>query len=148
MALAASVLITAGVVGGGWAFLARQRLERAALFNQALGEAERPVRGGDASRRRSRLAGSPRAMPLARSSACWPTPPTGPREGARPMLVRDVTRAAAAAENDQKLLARLVDIRSAKADDPDGSVTDADYADAFREAGIDVASLPPAEAGR
>ena len=26
-------------------------------------------------------------------------------------------------------------------------MTDADYADAFREAGIDVASLPPAEAG-
>ena len=30
---------------------------------------------------------------------------------------------------------------------PDGSVTDAAYADAFREAGLDLAVLPPAEAG-
>ncbi len=62
-------------------------------------------------------------------------------------LVREVTQAAAAAESDQKLLAKLVDIRSAKADDPDGTATDANYADAFREAGIDIAALPPAEAG-
>ena len=47
----------------------------------------------------------------------------------------------------QDLLDRLVDIRSAEADDPDGSETDAAYAEAFREAGIDLASLPPAEAG-
>ena len=41
----------------------------------------------------------------------------------------------------------MIDIRSAEADDQDGSATDAAYADAFREAGIDLASLPPAEAG-
>ena len=52
-----------------------------------------------------------------------------------------------AAERDRTLLDRLVDIRSAKADDPDGSATDAAYADAFREAGLDLAALPPAEAG-
>ncbi len=52
-----------------------------------------------------------------------------------------------AAQRDKALLDRLVDIRSAEADDPDGSVTDAAYAEAFREAGIDLASLPPAEAG-
>ena len=51
------------------------------------------------------------------------------------------------AERDRRLLDRLVDIRSAKADDPDGSATDAAYADAFRDAGIDLAALPPAEAG-
>ena len=51
------------------------------------------------------------------------------------------------AERDRRLLDRLVDIRSAKADDPDGSATDAAYADAFQEAGIDLAALPPAEAG-
>ena len=51
-----------------------------------------------------------------------------------------------AARRDQKLLDRLIDIRSA-ADDPDGSTTDAAYADAFREARIDLASLRPAEAG-
>ncbi len=45
------------------------------------------------------------------------------------------------------LLDRLVDIRSGKADDPDGSETDATYAEAFREAGLDLSVLPPAEAG-
>ena len=45
------------------------------------------------------------------------------------------------------LLDRLVDIRSAEADDPDGSATDAAYADAFREAGLDLAPWRPAEAG-
>ena len=42
---------------------------------------------------------------------------------------------------------KLVDIRSAKADDPDGSETDAAYAGAFHDAGLDLAALPPAEAG-
>jgi tetratricopeptide (TPR) repeat protein len=52
-----------------------------------------------------------------------------------------------AAGRDRMLLDRLVDIRSAEADDPSGSATDAAYADAFREAGIELASAPPAEAG-
>ena len=52
-----------------------------------------------------------------------------------------------AARRDKALIGRLVDIRSAEADDRDGSVTDHDYAGAFREAGIDLASLTPAEAG-
>jgi serine/threonine protein kinase len=51
-----------------------------------------------------------------------------------------------AAELDRKLLDRLVEIRMAEADDPTGSRTDADYASAFREAGIDLAKLEPAEA--
>jgi len=52
-----------------------------------------------------------------------------------------------AAQRDRVLLDRLVDIRSAEADDLDGSTTDTAYADAFHDAGIDVATLPPAEAG-
>ena len=40
-----------------------------------------------------------------------------------------------------------MDIRSAEADDADGSASDAAYADAFREASIDVDALPPDEAG-
>jgi serine/threonine-protein kinase len=51
-----------------------------------------------------------------------------------------------AAERDRALLDRLVEIRSAEADDTGGSITDAAYAEAFREAGIDLAKLQPAEA--
>jgi eukaryotic-like serine/threonine-protein kinase len=52
-----------------------------------------------------------------------------------------------AAQRDKVLLDRLVDIRSSKSDDPDGSATDRDYADAFRDAQIDLTSLAPALAG-
>jgi tetratricopeptide (TPR) repeat protein len=38
-----------------------------------------------------------------------------------------------------------VDIRSARVEDRDGSMTDAAYEDAFREAGFDIAALIPAE---
>jgi hypothetical protein len=62
-------------------------------------------------------------------------------------LQREMKAGMDAAKRDQKLLDRVVDIRSAKADDLDGSITDRDYADAFREAAIDLAILPPAEAG-
>ena len=46
------------------------------------------------------------------------------------------------------LLDQLVDIRSAEADDRGGWSTDAAYAEAFREAGLDVAALPADEAAR
>jgi serine/threonine-protein kinase len=51
-----------------------------------------------------------------------------------------------ASERDRALLDRLFEIRSAQADDTDRLRTDAAYADAFREAGIDLAKLAPAEA--
>ncbi len=62
-------------------------------------------------------------------------------------LQKEIGERFKAAERDRVLLDRLVDIRSAEADDPDGSVSDNDYADAFRAAGIDLASLSPAEVG-
>ena len=65
---------------------------------------------------------------------CWP-------------CAREIQAGLDAARRDKTLLDRLVDIRSAEADDPDGSITDPDYAEAFRDAGIDLAGLPPAEAG-
>ncbi len=62
-------------------------------------------------------------------------------------LQKEIDDGLKAAKRDKALLDRLVDIRSAEADDPDGSVSDNDYADAFRAAGIDLASLTAAEAG-
>src|SRR5262249_33723372 len=44
-------------------------------------------------------------------------------------------------------VARLFEIRSAKADDPDGSMTDSKYAEAFREAGIEPDLSTPEESG-
>jgi tetratricopeptide (TPR) repeat protein len=146
VALAASVLVTASVIGGGWAYLSRQQLRRAAQLDLALREAEvlrdEAAGAGDdlarwlAARDAAHAAG--RLLADARDAA------TRQRVTA---LVQQVTEAARAAEADQELLAKLVDIRSAEADDPDGSVSDAAYADAFREAGIDPDVLSTAEVG-
>ncbi len=62
-------------------------------------------------------------------------------------LAAAVRAGAEAAARDRRLLDRLVDIRTARTDDPDGSATDTAYADAFREAGIDVEAAGPAEVG-
>ena len=62
------------------------------------------------------------------------------------VLQVEVQAGAEAADRDRALLDKLVDIRSAEADDPDGDATDAGYAGAFREAGLDPAALAPAEA--
>jgi serine/threonine-protein kinase len=51
-----------------------------------------------------------------------------------------------AAERDRVLLATLDDIRSARADDHDGSATDSAYAAAFRDASFDVANPDPQQA--
>jgi tetratricopeptide (TPR) repeat protein len=63
------------------------------------------------------------------------------------VLVKAVTAEARTAQNDQKLLDYLIDIRAARADDREGSATDANYASAFREVGLDMTALPPDEAG-
>ena len=61
---------------------------------------------------------------------------------------RQAETAAEAARRDRTLLERLVDIRSAEADDRGGFSTDAAYADAFRDAGLDLAALPADEAAK
>jgi serine/threonine-protein kinase len=52
-----------------------------------------------------------------------------------------------AVRRDRALLDRLIDIRSAGADDPDGSATEQAYTDGFREAGLDLSTMSPSEAG-
>ena len=51
------------------------------------------------------------------------------------------------ARSDQRLVEHLLDIRSASADDSDGSGTDSSYAAEFAGSGIDVDRLSPSEAG-
>ena len=58
-----------------------------------------------------------------------------------------VASATQAAERDANLLREVVDVRSAEADDPDGSASDVAYAQAFRDAGIDLDKLEPEAAG-
>jgi tetratricopeptide (TPR) repeat protein len=127
---------------GGWAWMEQQRQERARRVNLALSEAQfrrdeaewardDPTRwraAFDAARAVERLAVDARDEPTRRQIT---------------RLVQAVRVAAEAAAADQKLLDAVVDIRSAKADDRDGSASDAAYAAAFREAGYDVDAIGP-----
>jgi hypothetical protein len=141
VALAASVLVTAGVVGGGWGYLSRQWQIRAAKLDLALREAEvlldeaarsdndlsRWFAARDAARAAERLVADARDVVTRQRVTS---------------LVQQVTDGARAADDNAKLLADLVDIRSAEAEDRDGSASDAAYADAFRLAGIDLDVIP------
>ncbi len=145
-ALAASIIGIIVVGGGGWLWNERHRRLGAERVDLALREAdllraEAERAGDDASRwlqAREAAHAVERLAADARNNAT--------REKVR-KLARDVTAAATAAENDRKLLDKLVDIRSSREDDPDGTNTDAAYGFAFREAGIDIAALSPEEAG-
>ena len=145
-ALAASVLGLVVVAGGGYAWVQRQRAERQARMDLALREAE--VWHDEANRAGDDLARWGKARDAAhaveRLLADARDEPTRQRVTA---LVKSATTGTQAAENDQNLLDKLIDIRSAKADDRDGWATDAAYAVAFRDAGIDVSALSPSEVG-
>jgi serine/threonine-protein kinase len=145
-ALAAAMLALVVAGGGGYAWLQRQRAERRSRVDLALREAE--VFRDEAKRAGDDLARWGKARDAAhtvdRLLADASDEPTRKRVAA---LVESVTAEAKTAENDQTLLDKLIDIRLAKSDDRDGSATEAIYAAAFREAGLDVLSRPPAEVG-
>src|SRR5262249_49479661 len=155
---ATSVLV-AGLLGAaGWRWVELDRIGRAAArdarVNATLQEAVR-LRGLAQGAPVEDLASRTEAVAAAKKAETLLEPGVDPalrqRVGRRrPEATAEERRAretARAAERDRVLLDRLLEIRSAKTDDPDGTATDADYAEAFREAGIDVMALPPAEAG-
>ena len=140
VALAASVLLTACVVGGGWSYLARQQQRRAAQVDLALREAE--LRRDDAERTGDDLTRWLAARDAAQAviSLVADARDAATRDRVTALL-QQVEQEARRAEDDQKLLDKLVDIRSTEADDGDGSDSDVAYGDAFRGAGIDVDNL-------
>jgi serine/threonine-protein kinase len=144
LALAASIIGTILVAGGGWAWNERQRQERQrerqeraqrvelALREAQLlqGQAERAgddrdhwIAAVDAARALERLAGDADDDPTRRTIT---------------KLVKTVNDGADAAERDRKLLDGIIGVHSRGDDDPDGSVGDARFARAFREAGFEV----------
>ena len=99
--------------------------------------------------------GTPRWPPQTRHATSWSR---GLIRGVRKQVEELVAAiaaerggAAAAADEaarDRRLVDRLTDIRSARADDRQGDATDIAYGEAFREADIDVDALSSEEAGR
>ncbi len=98
-------------------------------------------------------AGDPRPWELAADAAAQARDLLDP--GVGPGLRKQVEELAAElaverqqVERERTLMDRLVDIRSDEADDRGGWSTDAAYAHAFREAGLDAAALSPDEAAK
>src|SRR6516225_3301196 len=129
--LAASLLALTTAGGLGTTYYLQQRQARAAAAEQVLTRAsllrdQAREHADDPARWRVALAAIDQA-----DSALGGDASAQGRLGA---LRAEVQAGARAADRDRRLLDRLVDIRSAKADDGAGSSTDADYVDAFRAA--------------
>jgi serine/threonine-protein kinase len=143
--VAASLLALTTAGGLGAAYYLQQRQAVAARVALALKEAtllrdQAEAHPDDPARWPAALEGLKRAeMTLADG---------GDAEARRALAdLRDRVQAGAdAADRDRILLDALVEVRAAKGDD-DRLATEAAYADAFREAGMDVIALTPDEAG-
>jgi eukaryotic-like serine/threonine-protein kinase len=142
--LAAALLLLTTMGGLGAIYYQRQKSARAALVAQAIGEVT--------TRRELALAKpedvSPWRVALASLGQAEGVAVGDPGAMRQLAALREELQAGVdAAERDKVLLDRIVDIRSATYDDPDGSETEAKYAEAFREARLDLSVLTPAEAG-
>ncbi len=160
VALAASVLITAAVIGGGWTYLAQQRTARlmatSRVVTEALAEAER-LRGqaqaaglGDLSKWSEAMGAARRAHDLLAQGEADDAL-RGRVAAALADLEQEQDAAAkrvAEVERDRKLLSRLETIAGNLADDGNVEQMHVEYAAAFREFGIDLDQLDPKEAGK
>ena len=148
VALAASVLVIAGAGRRRLGLPGAAAAGAGGGFNRAVGEAEartpRPGRVGDDLARW--LAARDAAHALEGLLADAPDDQTRNRVSG---LVREVTEAAAHAERRPEAAGEAGGHPLGQGRRSDGSATDAAYADAFREAGIDLDVLgPPRTAGR
>jgi serine/threonine-protein kinase len=159
VALAASVLAMALVLGGGGTYLARQRAAReaatAVAVNRAMAEAAllwdqaRRAPVGDLAAWGGALGAARRAAELLEQGEGGFS-----LRGRVDAQLAGVTRGEAAAraqaraaEADRQMAERLVEIRTGVADQLDREQKDLEYAAAFRRYGIDVDALAAAEAG-
>jgi serine/threonine-protein kinase len=145
LGLAASLLALTAAAGLGTTYYVQQRQARAAADEQVLGRAS-TLR--DLAREHADDPAGWRVALAAIDQADRAIGDDGPARGRIAALRAEVQEGAGAAERDRQLLDRLVDIRSTEADDQGGWTTDTAYADAFRQAGLDIAALPTEEAAR
>ena len=150
LALAASVLAFTTLGGLSLTYSLQQRAERARQIAEQAAAVDRVV--GQAETLRQQASAHPEdvsrwevALAAVRQAEAVGDEAAGPRLLA---LRTQVQAGLDAAARDKTLLDKLVDIRSAKADDPDGSITDRDYAEAFRDAGIEFVGLRRPRRGR
>jgi tetratricopeptide (TPR) repeat protein len=156
--LAASVILAGALGVAGWRVMERDRMARITASSARVGAALQEATGLVYQARTAQVGD---LVSWTRAAAAAEKARELLEPGLDPALRREVEAlslavthekeeaesAAKAAESNQVLMEKLVDIRSAKADDPDGTISDRDYAEAFRAAGIDVEALSPEKAG-
>ena len=160
VALAASVLGFIVLGGGGWAYVSQQRAARQAATERVVTEALDKA---------TLLRGQAKAAPIddpskwtealaaaneARASLEAGEPSVALRSRVTELLATlekeqaEAVRQAAELLKDQRLFDRLEAIRFEYVDNRDAGKTNAAYATAFREFGVDVDQLEPEEGGR
>jgi len=145
--LAASVLALAGLAGGTWLVSERSRVQRHVAVASTLDEARRllavarSAESDDPARRADALAALERADGLLAQGG------EASQKRQADELRRGLEGARNAAARETEWLARLIDIRTTKADDTTGQAAEARYDAVFHEAGIDPDVSSAAEAG-
>ncbi len=145
---AAAILVIAGVTGGGWYWIEQGRQSRRATALAALAEAR--LLGEQARRARMDDPDPWAAALMAAKQADWLAKGAGERALQREAEVLHAKLEAGQqqAEAERKLLSELEDIRLGQAERIDWKRADAEFAAAFRTAGLDVDAVEPREAGR
>jgi serine/threonine-protein kinase len=155
--LAASVLIAGTLGAAGWRWVELDRIRRAtAMTNRVNAVLQRATQLRGQAQRAAVGDLAPWVEALAAAKHAGELLETGADSALRRQteaLLATVTAekqaadaAARSAESDRRLQDTLLDIRSATADDRDGSAAEASYTRAFQEAGIDLTTLPPDKA--
>jgi tetratricopeptide (TPR) repeat protein len=160
MVAAAAVILLTLLGGGGYAWNQRQHAERMAKTSQGVDEAladasrllgeARSAPPGDAGRWSAAVAAAKRAEGLLAQGEAEPALKTRvdtfvagvERDRA------DVAERARQMEIDRALLADLESVRGSRVDHRELKRSDAEYADVFRRAGMDIDTTRPDDAGR
>jgi serine/threonine-protein kinase len=158
MALAASVLTTAGLAVGGWTYLSRQRTARlmatTRVVADALAEAER-LRGqaqlaavGDLTKWSEAMGAGKRARDMLAEGEADAALRARVRAALADLEQEQAAaqKRAAEAERDRKLLAELESIRGNRSEHWNPTRTDAEYGAAFQRFGMRLDELDPKEA--
>jgi serine/threonine-protein kinase len=153
-ALAVSVLITAGILGGGWAYLAHQRATRRGAIQQGVAAALAEARTYRDQAWKATATGNmdhwSMAMAAARHArdlADQPEADAALRDDVNAEL-GDLERERDEAAAERRLLEELEGVRIGSVDQVDPGRVDASYAATFRRLGIDIDRIVPAEAGK
>ena len=143
LGLSAAVLALVTLGGGGAAMYFQERQSRTARLELALREAKllRDQAQADPDGEPVKWQRAVEALKRA-DDLLGPLIATESQRQVR-KLRDEVMSSSQAAERDAKLVRDVVDIRSAEADDPGGSASDAAYAAAFHAAGLDIDALGP-----